>query len=71
MTNEERGDILKAMNELNISISRMDYFIDWSNNWGRFNLHGDWLWYEYSPLETKDKRTMTMEEMWNFYLINK
>lgn len=67
MTKEEKRDKLIAMQELNIPANKHNAFIRWANKWGRFNIHGDWKWYEYSPLEACQKSTKTMNEMWVEY----
>lgn len=70
MTKEEKKDKLIAMSELKIPVFKRSSFIRWANDWGRFNLYGDWKWYEYSPLEASSKATRTMEEMWNDYILH-
>lgn len=68
MTKEEKKDKSTAMKALNIPVNRRSSFMRWANDWGRFNLYGDWKWYEYSPLEARSKATKTMQEMWEAYL---
>ena len=68
MTKEEKKDKRTAMQALNIPVVRRSAFMRWANHWGRFNLYGDWKWYEYSPLKARSKATKTMQEMWDDYL---
>lgn len=70
MTKEEKKDKSIAMNELNIPIVKRSSFIRWANKFGRFNIHNDWKWYEYSSLESYQKNTMTMKEMWDKYVLH-
>ncbi len=68
MTKEEKKDKSTAMQELKIPVVKRGAFMHWANKYGRFNMHGDWLWYEYSPLEAHHRNTMTMSEMWKKYI---
>ena len=67
MTPEEKKDKKTAMIELSIPVNIRGSFMRYGNRWGRFNLHNNWKWVEWGPLEYHQKCTMTMEEMWNNY----
>lgn len=67
MRKSEKKDKKAAMDALNIPVAIRSAFMRWANKWGRFNIYGDWKWYEYSPLEQRSKCSMTMEEMWKGY----
>ena len=68
MTKKEKKDKSTAMKALDIPVNRRSAFMRFANNWGRFNMYGDWKFYEYSPLEAEHKATKTMQQMWDFYL---
>ena len=67
MTKEEKKDKKDSMDLLKIPSKVRGSFMNYSNRWGRFNLQGDFKWYEWSPLEAHQKATMTMPEMWEKY----
>ena len=67
MTKEEKLDKKNAMDEINVPKQKRGAFMRFANRWGRFNIHEDWKWYEYSSLEWNKRSTLTMEEMWVIY----
>lgn len=68
---KETKDKRVGMSVACIPEGKRSSFIRWANKWGMFNTRGDYKWYEFSPLESHQKASRSMREMWEEYLKEK